>query len=141
MFNFGKKKDDDDPQKALDSARKTVNSGLTGGLTKGFMGRGFVDKMNNVMDQGQAAMNGINQANWVAQNGLQASAEVPGVQDTGATVNMNPMVMLTLKAVSAMGTEFQTTGQAMVSRVAVPRVGDKIQIKYNPADLAQIAVL
>ena len=137
MFNFGKKKDDDDPQKAWDRAGKTVNSGLTGGLTKALMGQGFVDKMNYVMDQGQAAMNGVNQANGVAQNSLQASAEVLGVQDTGATVNMNPVVTLTLKV----GTEFQMTGQAMVSRIAVPRVGDKIQIKYNPADLSQIAVL
>ena len=69
MFNFGKKKDNDDPQKALDNARNTVNKGITGGLTKAFMGQGFVDKMNSAMDQGQAAINGIQQQQWLALNG------------------------------------------------------------------------
>ena len=140
MFNFVKK-DDDDPQKALDNARNVVNKGLMGGLTKAVMGQGFVDKMNNAMDQGQAALDGVNQMNWVAQNGLEASAEVLSVTDTGATVNMNPVVMLKLKVTSSAGTEFETTAQTMVSRIAVPRAGDKIKIKYNPADPSQIAVM
>jgi len=56
-----------------------------------FMGQGFVDKMNSTMDQGQAAMDSVNQTSWVAQNGLEASAEVLSVADTGAMVNMNPV--------------------------------------------------
>jgi hypothetical protein len=31
MFNFGKKDDDEDPQKALNKARGVVNDGLMGG--------------------------------------------------------------------------------------------------------------
>jgi hypothetical protein len=132
MFNFGKK--EDDPQKAMENARKTVNDGLMGGLTKAFMGQEFVDKVNNALD-------GAQEAQWVAQSGLEASAEVMAIQDTGATVNDNPVVMLTLKVTSSVGTQFDTTGRTMVSRIAIPRVGDKIKIKYNPADPTQIAVL
>lgn len=141
MFNFGKKDEEQDPQKALDKARNVVNKGLVGGLTKAVMGQGFVDKANAAMDMGQAAMDGVKQQNWVAQNGLEASAEVLAVTDTGATVNMNPVVMLKLKVKSSAGTEFETSGQSMVSRIAVPRVGDKIKIKDNPADPSQIALL
>jgi len=79
MFNFGKKKMEDDPQKALDNAKKTLNSGITGGLTKAFMGKDFVNKMNAGMDQGQAALDGLQQQQWLAQNGLDASAEVVSV--------------------------------------------------------------
>ena len=50
MFNFGKKMEKD-PQKALDNAKKTMNSGITGGLTKAFMGKEFVNDMNGAMDQ------------------------------------------------------------------------------------------
>ena len=82
MFNFNKKQEED-PQKALDNARNVVNKGLMGGLTKAFMGQGFVDKMNSAMDQGQTAMDGVNQMNWVAQYGHPASAEVLSVVDTG----------------------------------------------------------
>lgn len=139
MFNFNKKQEED-PQKALDNARKTLNKGLVGGLTKAFMGQDFVDKMNNTMDQGQSAIDGINQMNWLAQNGLDASAEVLAVADTGATVNMNPVVSLHLKVTPTAGVPFETMGNTMVSRIAVPRKGDKIAIKYNPADPKQFIV-
>ena len=139
MFNFNKKMEED-PQKALDNARNVVNKGLMGGLTKAFMGQGFVDKMNNAMDQGQTALDGVNQMNWVAQYGMDATAEVLSVADTGATINMNPVVEMKLNVSTAMGTSFETACRTMVSRIAVPRTGDKIAIKYNPADPSQIFV-
>ena len=140
MFNLGKKQEKD-PQKALDNARKTMNSGLTGGLTKAFMGKDFVNEMNGAMNQGQAALDGLKQQQWLAQNGQDASAEVVMVTDTGATVNMNPVVVIQMKVTPAAGTPFDLTTQTMVSRIAVPRAGDKIKIKYNPANPQQVAVL
>ena len=140
MFNFNKKQEED-PQKALENARNVVNKGLMGGITKAFMGQGFVDKMNSAMDQGQAAMDGVNQMNWVAQYGYEATAEVLAVADTGATVNMNPVVELKLTVTPAAGAAFGTTARTMVSRIAVPRKGDKLHIKYNPADATQIFVM
>jgi hypothetical protein len=140
MFNFGKKVEKD-PQKALDNAKKSMNSGITGGLTKAFMGKDFVNDMNGAMNQGQAALDGLQQQQWLAQNGLDASAEVVMVQDTGATVNMNPVVMLQMKVTPIAGVPFDVTTQTMVSRIAVPRAGDKIKIKYNPANPQQVAVL
>ena len=139
MFNFNKKQEED-PQKALDNARNVVNKGLMGGLTKAFMGQGFVDKMNNAMDQGQSALDGVSQMNWVAQYGMDAMADVLSVTDTGATINMNPVVEMKLNVSTAMGTSFETTCLTMVSRISVPRMGDKIAIKYNPADPSQIFV-
>ncbi len=140
MFNFGKKIEKD-PQKALDNAKKTMNSGITGGLTKAFMGKDFVNDMNSAMNQGQAALDGLQQQQWLAQNGLDATAEVVMVQDTGATVNMNPVVLLQMKVTPVAGVPFDVTTQTMVSRIAVPRAGDKIKIKYNPANPQQVAVL
>jgi len=93
------------------------------------------------MNQGQAALDGLQQQQWLAQNGLDASAEVVMVQDTGATVNMNPVVMLQMKVTPVVGVPFDVTTQTMVSRIAVPRAGDKIKIKYNPANPQQVAVL
>ena len=140
MFNFGKKIEKD-PQKALDNAKKTMNSGITGGLTKAFMGKDFVNDMNSAMNQGQAALDGLQQQQWLAQNGLEATAEVVMVQDTGSTVNMNPVVVIQMKVTPAAGAPFDLTTQTMVSRIAVPRAGDKIKIKYNPANPMQVAVL
>ena len=133
MFNFGKKIEKD-PQKALDNAKKTMNSGITGGLTKAFMGKDFVNDMNSAMNQGQSALDGLQQQQWLAQNGLEATAEIVMVQDTGSTVNMNPVVVIQMKVTPAAGAPFDVTTQTMVSRIAVPRAGDKIKIKYNPAN-------
>ena len=139
MFNFNKSQED--PQKALENARNVVNKGLMGGLTRAFMGQGFVDKMNAAMDQGQAALDYVNQMNWVAQNGQEASADVLSVLDTGATINMNPVVEMSLHVIPANGAAFEATARAMVSRIAVPRKGDRINIKYNPTNVSQIFVM
>ena len=139
MFNFNKSQED--PQKALENARNAVNKGLTVGLTRAFMGQGFVDKMNAAMDQGQSAIDHVHQMNWVAQNGLEASADVLAVADTGATINMNPVVEMKLHVIPAAGAAFEATARTMVSRIAVPRKGDRINIKYNPADVSQIFIM
>lgn len=142
MFNFGKKKEDETPQEALDHAKKTVNSGLTGGLTKAFMGKGFVDKMNNAMDQGQAAINMQNSGQWLLQSGIEGSAEVISIEDTGKLINFNPVVKLTLKVTPTMGMPvFQTAGETMVSKIAIPRKGETVKIKYSPADPSQFVVV
>jgi hypothetical protein len=140
MFNSGKKKEED-PKKALEDASNLVNKGLMGGLTKAFMGKDFVDKTNSAIQMGNQALDSVQIAQSVAQNGADATAEVLSIVDTGATVNMNPVVVLTLKVKPAAGAEFQTAAQLMVPRIAIPRAGDKIKIKYNPANPSQIAIV
>jgi hypothetical protein len=66
---------------------------------------------------------------------------VLSVADTGATINMNPVVELKLKVTPTAGPDFETATRTMVSRIAVPRKGDKLSIKYNPIDTTQIFVL
>ncbi len=142
MFSkFVKKQMDKNPQEALDDGRKSINSGITGGLTKAFMGQEFVDKMNNAMDQGQAAIDMQASGQWLAQSGIPGTAEVVSIEDTGKLVNFNPIVKLKLKVQTTMGTSFETTGESMVSKIAIPRKGDTVNIKYNPADPSQFVVM
>ncbi len=146
MFNFNKKNEDpkgamDKTQQGIDKLNSTLNNGLMGGLTKAFMGKDFVNTANSALGDAQNAIDGIQSGQMVAQTGLEAAAEVTAIQDTGATVNDNPVVMLSVKATTMMGTQFDTTGRVMVSRLAIPRVGDKIKIKYNPVDPTQIAIV
>ncbi len=140
MFNFNKKVEKD-PKKALENADKTLNKGLTGALVKGFMGKDFGNDMNQTLDMGKNAVAGVEQMQALMQNGLDGTAEVVSIADTGAMVNYNPVVLLQLKVTPASGAAFDTTGQTMVSKIAVPRVGDKIKIKYDPADKTKFVVL
>ena len=54
-----------------------------------FLGKDYVDKMNgNAIDRGQATMDNAKQAQWVAQGGMDATAEVLAIQDTGTLINI-----------------------------------------------------
>ena len=112
-----------------------------GGLTKAFMGKDFVDKANAGLNMANQALDGQALAQQLAVTGVDATAEVISIQDTGATVNMNPVVVLVLKVKPSKGDEFQTAGQLMVSRLAIPRAGDKIKIKYNPQIPSQFVLV
>lgn len=137
---FGRKIEKD-PKKALDNADKMMNKGLSGALVKGFMGKDYVDQMNQAMDKGREAINNAEQAQALTQSGADASAEVLAIEDTGTMINYNPVVKLTLRVQPAYGAGFQTMGQSVVSKIAIPRVGDTIKIKFNPADPSQIVVV
>jgi hypothetical protein len=140
MFGFGKKIEQD-PKKALENAEKTINTGFTGAVTKAFMGKDFMNQMNQSIDMGKNAINNMEMAQNLAMTGMEAAAEVLSIEDTGALVNFNPVVRLKLKVEPVYGAGFETTGQSMVSKIAIPRVGDKIKIKYNPADPTQLVVV
>ncbi len=144
MFSkFVKKNIDKSPEEALNDSRKTLNSGITGGLTKAFMGQEFVDKMNSTMDAGQAAIDMQKNGNMLAMTGIEGTAEVVAIEDTGTLINMNPVVKLTLKATPAVPglAPFETVGQSAVSKIAIPRKGDTVKIKYNFANPAEFIVM
>jgi len=140
MFGINKKVETD-PKKALENADKTLNKGVSGFLTKTFMGKDFTDKMNAGLAQANNAINMADASNNLAMTGVPATAEVKSISDTGTLINYNPVVRMTLQVVPQFGVPFETVTETMVSKIAVPRVGDKINIKYNPSNLSQVLVL
>ncbi|MEO8511959.1 MAG: hypothetical protein ABI543_00235 [Ignavibacteria bacterium] len=136
MFGFGKKIEKD-PKKAIENADKAINSGVSGFLTKTFMGKDFVDQTNASLNM---AKNYTDTSN-LGQTGMGATAEVLGIEDTGALINYNPVVKLKLMVTPQFGVPFETTSETAVSKIAIPRVGDKINIKYNPANTSQVLVI
>jgi hypothetical protein len=136
MFGFNKKVEKD-PKKAIDNAEKTLNTGMTGFLTKTFMGKDFTNQMNAGLDKAKQAVD----YNNISQTGMGGTAEVLSIADTGAMVNYNPVVKMQLRVQPQFGVAFEITAEAAVSKIAVPRVGDKINIKYNPVNTSEIVVL
>jgi hypothetical protein len=130
-----------DPDKALDNAEKTLNKGLTGFMTKAFMGNEFVNDMNATMQKGREAVDMQKAYQNPSDFGVETTAEVVSMQDTGQLINFNPVVNFQLKVMSAAGIPFDMAAQAIVSKIAVPRVGDTIKIKYNPADMTKVVIL
>jgi len=105
------------------------------------MGKDFVEKATSGIYIANQVLDSSAATEEIAKTGADADAEVISIADTGATVNMNPVVMLVLKVTPTTGESFQTAGQLMVSRIAVPRAGDKIKIKYNPENTTQFVIV
>ena len=139
MFGFNKKINEmnKDPKKAIDHADKTINKGLTGFFTKAFIGQENVDKINHSLDVAKQYADYGN----LNQTGMPATAEVMSIADTGMLVNYNPVVKMQLKVTPQYGLPFETTVETAVSKIAIPRVGDKINIKYNPANTSEVLVV
>ncbi len=136
---FGRKIEKD-PQKALDNANKMLNNPLMKGLNKVVMGQDFVDQTDNALASAQNAID--MQKKFQNPEGMETTAVVTAIQDTGKSINDNPVVMLTLTINAAYGgTIPNVTGESIVSRIAVPRVGDTIKIKYNPQNPLQFTVV
>ena len=68
----------------------------------------------------------------VLNNGLLAVAEILDISDTGTTINNNPVVRFHLRVQGVDGLPFEAETEKLVSRLSIPQVGAKVQVKYDP---------
>lgn len=89
------------------------------------------------------ATRGGNNANKLLQNGgVKTTAQITNVEDTGMTLNnINIGIRLTLMVASVTGSPFTAQVETFVSRVSIPRVGDAVEVVYNPDNTSQVAVV
>jgi hypothetical protein len=140
MFGFGKKKTDD-PKEAIENADKALNKGVSGFMAKTFMGKDFMNKANAGLDMAKQYTDYDGKKAQLMATGLGGTAEVITIADTGALVNFNPVVKMKLKVQPQYGVEFETEVETTVSKIAIPRVGDKLNIKYNPANNTELIII
>ena len=72
-------------------------------------------------------------AQQLVATGKRCQGEVLSVQDTGMTINDNPRVKITVRAEPPGETPFTIEKTATVSRVSIPRRGDRCTVFYDPA--------
>lgn len=69
------------------------------------------------------------------QNGSRAIGTIMQVQDTGMTINDNPRVKMLFRIEPLDGSApFEASKTKTVSRVEIPRSGDRLPIWFDPAD-------
>lgn len=74
------------------------------------------------------------------ENGRKGEASVLTVEDTGMTVNQNPYIKMRLKVTPSFGSEFEVTVKQLVSRLAIPRIGDKVQVVFDPQNVNDLII-
>jgi hypothetical protein len=68
----------------------------------------------------------------IKAHGIEADATILAVGDTGVTLNKNPYVKLRLRVEPIGMAAYEAEVKAMVSRVAIPRPGDGVRVKFDP---------
>jgi hypothetical protein len=68
----------------------------------------------------------------LAQIGVRSKGTIQKIEDTGTTVNQQPMVRLEIVVTPSGQSSFTVTKEVVVSRVAIPRVGDEVPVVYDP---------
>jgi hypothetical protein len=68
------------------------------------------------------------------RTGLAAQAKVLAVDDTGITINKNPVARIKLEVYPLSGTPFEAVAEELISRLEVGRIspGVQVTVRYNP---------
>ena len=74
-------------------------------------------------------------------HGVEADATILAISDTGVTMNKNPYVKLRLRVEPIGMAMYETEAKAMVSRVAIPRPGDGVRVKFDPNKPEEVIVV
>jgi hypothetical protein len=74
------------------------------------------------------------------EKGIKAKGEITKVEDTRETLNNNPKVKLYVTVKPDEGDDFEAVVTMYVSRVRIPRQGDKVNVFYNPDNKKEIVV-
>ena len=94
-----------------------------------FIPMGLAPVAFSFLGRGKAA-----KAAALATRGKRCPGTVTSVEDTGVTINDNPMVKITVRAEPPGEPPFTIVKTATVSRVKIPRAGDRCTVLYDPAN-------
>jgi len=127
---FGRKNKQED---AIAKADTLMNKGLTGMLMKGMVPKQHRDAINQSLDSAR-------QAQLAASGSLPmtATATVVSVTDTGKLINFDPIVVLVLDVTETDGSRYRRTLETLVSKMQIPRAGDRVGLGKNPANPAEL---
>ena len=73
-------------------------------------------------------------------SGILARATITSVSDTGMTINDNPRARFELLVEPSSGTAFNAIAIQVVSRLAIPRVGDVVAVRYDPSNSQDVMI-
>lgn len=131
-----------DPRKALNDAQNLVEGkGVLGFLTKLFLGKGFSQQMSGSIAQARSHLDQADVAAQLRATGLATQARVLQIADTGTLVNFDPVVHLQLEVIPPRGgANYVTELRTVVSKIAIPRVGEVLSVVVDPNNPAALAL-
>ena len=110
-------------------------------LSCGFLGR-TIEKLTEKTQQKVLKEFGVDneKRERLMKTGKKSFGEIQKVEDTQITINNNPKVRLFVKVKPEDEKEFEAVIETIVSRVKIPRKGDKVIVYYDPNNKEDIIV-
>jgi hypothetical protein len=71
--------------------------------------------------------------------GARAPAYIVSLEETGTEINDNPRVRIRLRVEPPGEPPFEVERKVLVSRIAIPRQGERVELAYDPADHSRFA--
>ena len=123
----------------MGKADGTFKESLTGKLLGEVAGEQWVNNTNDAMEAASEYYKQEQIEQYLRMTGRDGVADVLSIRDTGSTIHDTiPIVYLTLNVTPSVGNPFQMTKATVVPRLAIPRVGDRLRVRYNPDNTSQI---
>jgi len=88
-------------------------------------------------------LSGVAEAKSLQQTGVQASARILQIWDTGITVNNDPVIGMRVEVERTDGTHyFATIPKSLISRLDIPRFqpGATVPVRFDPQHPARVAL-
>jgi len=76
----------------------------------------------------------------LGQIGVRGHGVIVDLKDTGSSLNDNPQIRVTYRVQPEQGEPFDTSVTAFFPRVDLPRVGDEMEIWYDPNDVTNFGI-
>lgn len=73
------------------------------------------------------------------ETGVRAPATIADIRDTGTTINNDPLAEIVLRVTPEGEEPFEVRRKVLVSRLELPRVGEPVEVAYDPADRSEVA--
>ena len=118
-------------QDHVEQADQVMNKGLSGLLMKSMIPKQQRDQINTSLEMARQAQSSVS-----GQIPITATAQVISVKDTGKLVNFDPIIVLVLDVTENNGTRYQKTLETLVSKMNIPRPGDRIGLGIHPSSPA-----
>jgi len=130
-----------DPQHELDHARDRGGKGWLRWVTRLFLGSPRHAQICADLHEAEAYLNHLKWQQQLLATGAPARAIVRELRDSGACVNFEPLVTLELDIHADGHPAWQVTLKTPVPRQALPRVNEVIEVRYNPENTSEVALL
>jgi hypothetical protein len=101
-----------------------------------------IEKMKEDIKKEANEMAGVDneKRSRLLKEGKEAPAIIDRIEDTQVTVNKNPKIRMFLKVKPKNDDPFDAAVEMVVSRVNIPRTGDKVTVYFNANDKTDIIV-